>query len=80
MNFNFYIIYNGFCSKKTAKERRTKTPGAGAAATLLLKIWSGSAALILSMERERRSIRKERCPPLNTYNTIFVVTIRYGII
>ena len=55
MNFSFYIIYNDFCSKAAAKERRS------------LKIWSGSAAPILSkeQERERRSIWKERWPLLH---------------
>lgn len=44
MNLNRYSIYKGLYSK-----------GAGAAAPLQLKIWSGSAAPILSMGREQES-------------------------
>ena len=53
MKFNFDITYNVFCSKGAALH--SPGAGAGAAAPLLLKIWSGSGAPILGMERERRS-------------------------
>ena len=62
-------------------ERRSLGSGARAGAPLLFKFWSGSGSAATffgwERERERRSIRPERCPTLYIYIYIYICIYIY---